>query len=88
VVGGPIYRISGIEELAEGPGELSACRIEDGEVEETRSSSWGGWNVLAGPGVETDVVMVTTCREEYSVLTVPLGNFEAQEVPVKAESSL
>src|SRR5215207_8418048 len=88
VVGGTVYGIPGIEDPLEGPGELSTLGVEDGEVEESRGSPGRGWDILASPGVEADVMVVAAGGEEHGVLPVPLGDFESQQIPVEAQGAL
>src|SRR5438552_13797282 len=62
-------------------------RVVDGEVVQTRRARGGRRPVLALPGVEADVVMIATCREERCAFEVE-EQIEAQIIPVEADRAL
>ena len=62
-------------------------RVVDGEVVQARRARGGRRPVLALPGVEADVVMITTCREERCALEVE-EQIEAQVVPIETDCAL
>jgi hypothetical protein len=74
VVRGPIDGIVGLEEPREGEGEIPPPRIQDGEVKEPCRMGRRRVGIAAHPGVESDVVMVSTRREEDSLFAVMLGH--------------
>ena len=52
----------------------------------------GAWSrrpaVGAFPGVETDVVMVSPCRQKRGLSSEPLGQLQPDDIPVEGERAL
>lgn len=77
VVGGTLKGDAGFDDALDGVGEVGAGGIEDGDVEEASAVGWGWLASGAFPGVDDDVMMITTGREEDGAVAVAGGDVEA-----------
>src|SRR5262245_29164736 len=74
-----------IEQALERAGEIASSRVENREVIESRAPGQRLRRTLAGPGVERDVMMITTRREEDRALSIALRDTESQHVAIKLQ---
>jgi hypothetical protein len=88
VIGGTFERDVGTDEAAECVGELGARGIDDGEVIEAGGAGCRRGAAMALPGVEADVVMVSTCGEEGSGIADALCDLKAEDVMIERERAI
>jgi hypothetical protein len=74
---------SRVDQSSQGDGEICACGVKDCKVVETSRAGrrWG--TTAAFPGVEPDVMMVASGGKKGGLVTVPLGQFETEDITVK-----
>src|SRR5207249_11754803 len=88
VVARPVERNARRLETAQRIGQRRARRVEDGDVEEPGGPGRRRPAAAALPGVEADVMVVATGREERGVGSVALRELEAQHAAVEGEGPL
>jgi hypothetical protein len=88
VVGGAVERDFVFDEAAQGICEGGAIRVKNGDVVEARGAAWWGFAAASFPGVEADVMMVTTRRDEGGLGAVALGELETEDAAVEGEGAL
>src|SRR5690606_19365112 len=68
--------------------KIFALGIEYGKMIEPRSSHGCGSGVLAMPGIESDVMMITTCGNKHGLVTIELLHFETKQVAIEWQRSV
>lgn len=88
VIGGAIERDLMLDEAAQGIGERWAIGIEDGDVIEAGGAGRRWFAATAFPGVEADVMMITTSGDEGRAGAVALRELKAEHAAVEGERAL
>jgi hypothetical protein len=88
VVGGTVERDVVFDETAQGVCQRGAVGVENGDVKETCGAARRGFATAAFPGVEADVMMVSTRRDEGGLGAVALGELETEDAAVEGEGAL
>ena len=81
----PFERDASAQNPSQGICELGPRRIKDGEMIQPCRAGRRRRASLALPRVQSDVVMVTACREKRCFLSVSLRDFKAKNIAIKVE---
>jgi hypothetical protein len=88
VIGRAIERNLGCGQSAQGIGESSAGWIQNGEMKQAGAIRRRRGAAKTFPGIEADVVVIAARRNERSLLTISLGQFETENAAIEAERAL
>ena len=79
---------AGVDDTAYRTREIAARWIPNREMVEARMARAGGTSAAALPGVQTDVMMIATCRYERCVIAEPHDLVETQHARIKRERAI
>lgn len=88
MIAGPVERDSRFQDTAEGVGQRMTRRIQDGDVVQPGCPRRRGRSPLALPGVQAEVMVVPSRRDERGLCAVPLGQLEAKDAAVEPQRPL
>ena len=88
VVGRAIQRNLGFGQATQRVGQGCTGRIENGGVVEPRAAGRRGRATETFPGVQSDMVMITSGGDERGLRTVTLNEFEAEHTDIEVECAL
>src|SRR5688572_1851153 len=76
-----------IEKALERGGEFSASRVKDREMIQASAAWWRLRSVFAGPGVESDMMVIAARGKEHSAVAVALRNRKAEDVTIETDGA-
>jgi hypothetical protein len=88
MIGRAIEGNAGGEETAQSIGEGQAVRIEDGGVIESGRAFRRGFASHTFPGIQAEVVVVTSGGKKSGLGTEALGHLEAEDIPPEDQGTL
>src|SRR5580704_2285125 len=58
-------------------------RVKNGGMEKTGGTLWCGWSIFTVPGVQANMMMIASGRNENGICSIPLHDLETEQILVE-----